>query len=155
MWRLERALRRLGRISATERRILAEAFGLLPVVHGLQQLLPFKRWRELLEKGAPTRSPRASAPTVSQIAWAVEVARRWLPGEYKCLPAAYTTHLLLYRHGYVSDVHVGVSRDAQGKVEAHAWVDCEGRTVIGLVENMERFVPFPPLRAAAARSACE
>lgn len=141
------ALHRLRQISGRERWVLAEAIALLPVVHVLQQTLAFRRWRELLERAASPGAAKAGAPSVDEVAWAVETARRWLPGEYKCLPAAYAAHLLLSRHGHPSEVHVGVARDAQGKVEAHAWVDSGGRTIIGLVEDMQRFVPFPPLRS--------
>jgi hypothetical protein len=148
MWRLRRALRRLKQISSLERRLIAEAMALLPVVHALQSVLPFKRWRALLED-VPLARLHVERASVDQIAWAVEAARRWLPGEYKCLPGAYAAHLMLRRHGHASNVHVGVGRDAAGKVEAHAWVDCQGRTVVGLVENMERFVPFPPLEAVS------
>jgi hypothetical protein len=147
MWRLRWALRRFKQVSPRERRLIAEAIALLPLVHALQTCLPFKRWRALLEE-IPLRRLREDPATVDQIAWAVEAARKWLPGEYKCLPGAYAAHLMLRRHGHASQVHVGVGHDAAGRVEAHAWVDCQGRTVIGLVENMERFVPFPPLEAA-------
>jgi hypothetical protein len=53
--------------------------------------------------------------------------------------------VLLHHFGYASVVHVGVSRDRSGKVEAHAWVECEGKTVVGEVEDFARFVPLPPL----------
>jgi hypothetical protein len=52
---------------------------------------------------------------------------------------------MLRRHVFDARVHVGVSHDVSGKVEAHARVECDGRTVLGQVENMERFVPFPVL----------
>jgi hypothetical protein len=87
--------------------------------------------------------------TIEQVAWAVDVASRWLPGDFKCLPRAYTTHLLLRRYGYRSQVHLGVARDGEGKVEAHAWVECSGRIVVGWVDDMERFVRLPPLARGA------
>jgi hypothetical protein len=150
MSRLRWALRRLKQVSPLERRLVAEAMALLPAVHALQSHLPFKRWRALLERAPLASAPRHPRASVDQVAWAVEAARRWLPGEYKCLPGAYAAHLMLRRRGHASEVHVGVGRDAAGKVEAHAWVHCEGRIVIGLVEDMERFVPFPPLDAAGS-----
>lgn len=145
MSRLGWALRRLSRTSWRERRLLAEAVALVPVVHQLQQRLPFVRWRKLLERPAPG-TPRDAAPR--EVAWAVKVAADYLPGEYKCLPRAYAAHVLLARHGHGSEVRVGVARDAQGKVEAHAWVVCDGQTVIGQVEDMQRFVPLPDFSRA-------
>jgi hypothetical protein len=147
MSRLSWALRRLSRTSWQERRLLAEAVALVPIVHQLQQRLPFTRWRRVLERHAPDGlwGDRASP---AQVAWAVKVAADYLPGEYKCLPRAYAAHVLLAHHGHRSEVRVGVARDPQGKVEAHAWVECQGNTVIGEVENMERFVRLPDFSKA-------
>ena len=145
MFRLPWVLRKLQSLAPVERSVLFEAAALLPLVHAMQQALPFKRWRGLLEQHEPPRAFGAVQPAPAQVAWAVETARRWVPGEYKCLPTAYTAHWLLHRHGHASTIHVGVARDAEGKVEAHAWVDCDGRTVVGEVADMERFVAFPAL----------
>ncbi len=144
MSRLRWVLRKLRAQSARQRRLLVEASVLLPVVHTLQQRLPYRRWRDLLERRALPQVRRfRDAPTVDEISLAVERARRYVPGIYKCLPAAYATHLLLCRYGYRSRVHYGVARDPQGKVEAHAWVDCDGRVVMGQLDDLARFVPFP------------
>jgi hypothetical protein len=40
---------------------------------------------------------------------------------------------------------VGVGRDANGQFEAHAWVEVDGRTVIG-GEIAHRYIPMPDLR---------
>ena len=145
MFPLRWALLRFKQVSPRERRLLAEAAATMPCVHAMQQLLPFKRWRTLLERDELPPHVAADRPSIEQITWSVRIAGRYVPGEYKCLPNAYTAHLLLHRYGYASQIHVGVARDAQGKVEAHAWVACEGRTVIGELDDMHRFVAFPPL----------
>jgi hypothetical protein len=135
--------RKLGSLRAEERTLMLQAAALLPAVRLLQMSLPFKRWRPLLTRGAPTRTRTSTPP---EIALAVDRARRGVPGVYKCLPVAYTGHLLLHRHGHASTVQVGVARDAAGKVEAHAWVESDGRVLIGDQPDLSRFVPFPPLR---------
>jgi hypothetical protein len=129
---------------ADERALMLEAAALLPVVKLVQAALPFKRWRSLLTHRRPPRgSTRFSEQAIAQ---AVDRARRGVPGVYKCLPVAYAGHLLLHRHGHASTVQVGVARDAEGKVEAHAWVECRGRVLLGELPDLGRFVPFPPLR---------
>jgi hypothetical protein len=42
-----------------------------------------------------------------------------------------TAQALLARAGHGSRLEVGVSRGSAGVVEAHAWVECDGRIVIG------------------------
>ncbi|HVZ32203.1 MAG TPA: lasso peptide biosynthesis B2 protein [Polyangiaceae bacterium] len=145
MFAMRRALRKWSELPRRERRVLVEAALLLLAVHVLQQALPFRRWRALLTRPRPSGGVRPDAPSPDQIAQAVERARRTLPGDYKCLPAAYTGHLLLHRHGYASAIQVGVAHDAKGQVEAHAWVEACGRILIGALPDLERFVPFPPL----------
>ena len=145
MYALRWALHRFREISWLERCLLSEAFALLPVVHAAQQRLPFLAWRRLMERDLPIPSPRLGRVTPAQVVWAVDAACRWVPGEYKCLPRAYTTHLLLRHHAYPSQVHLGVSRAAEGTMDAHAWVECQGQIVVGQVEDMARFVPLPPL----------
>ena len=144
MYALGRAFRKLRALSPRERRLLLEAALLVPAVHALQQTLPYRRWRALLTRPTPRRAHR-DAPSPAQIAEAVERARRGVPGVYKCLPAAYAAHLLMHRHGHASSVQVGVARDPAGKVEAHAWVEHDGRILLGALPDLVRFVPFPPL----------
>lgn len=140
------ALHRFKRISWAQRRVLAEACVLVPLVHQLQQRLPFARWHPLLLARAASAQRRgASYASAQDVAWAVGVAADWLPGEFKCLPRAYAAHWLLARHGYPSEVRVGVARDAAGKVEAHAWVVHQDQILVGLVEDMRRFVRLPDL----------
>ncbi|MDB4971661.1 MAG: hypothetical protein JWN48_2 [Myxococcaceae bacterium] len=160
MFAASRALRKLVALPRRERSVLFEAALLLPAVHALQTLLPFRRWRSLLtvrassasrapRPGAPSTPPDAigaGRPTAEEIAWAIERARVGVPGVYKCLPQAYAGHLLLHRYGYDSVVQVGVARDAKGGVEAHAWVEREGRVLIGELPDLGRFVPLPPLK---------
>jgi len=159
MFVLTRVLRRLLALPPGERSLLVEAALLVPLVHALQSTLPFRRWRALLTpKSAASRSAPATASsssrsrlqgralTPTQIAQAVLRAQRGVPGVYRCLPAAYAGHLLLHRHGYPSIIHVGVGRDPKGALEAHAWVECEGRILIGDLPDLARFVPLPPLQ---------
>lgn len=141
---LARTARKLVGLPADERGVMLQAALLLPAVLLVQSSLPFKRWRRLLTRPDPGPAARMVLDP-DTIALAVDRARRGVPGVYKCLPVAYTGHLLLHRHGHRSTVQVGVARDAQGKVEAHAWVECQGRVLIGELPDLGRFVPFPAL----------
>jgi hypothetical protein len=132
-------------LSRQERRLFGEAAVLLPSVHCLQQALPYKRWRVLLTRSGQMPVHQRARPTPDQLAHAVERARQ-LPGTYKCLPAAYALHIMLHRYGYASTVQVGVAHDPSGAVEAHAWVEHDGKVLIGALPDLVRFVPLPPLK---------
>ncbi|HEY6877532.1 MAG TPA: lasso peptide biosynthesis B2 protein [Polyangiales bacterium] len=136
--------RKLRALPRDERSAMLLAASMLPTVRLVQSALPFKRWRPLLTRLDPPRQAPSSTPQL--LAQAVDRARRGVPGVYTCLPVAYTGHLLLHHYGHPSTVQVGVARDEVGKVEAHAWVECEGRVLIGELPDLGRFVPFPVLR---------
>jgi hypothetical protein len=151
MFVVQRALRRLCELPRRERAVLLEAALLLPLVHALQTALPFRTWRRLLTAMPAVSAPR-ERPSAHDIAVAIERARRGVPGVYRCLPQAYAGNLLLHRYGFASTVQVGVSRDPKGAVEAHAWVEHEGRVLIGELPDLARFVPLPPLVEARPRA---
>jgi hypothetical protein len=75
-----------------------------------------------------------------RIAWAVRAASRRVP-RATCLVQALTVQLLLARHGYVSVLRVGVKRD-DGAFKAHAWVEFQGRVVVG-ADGHSGFMPLP------------
>lgn len=59
-----------------------------------------------------------------------------------CLPRALTACLLLWRGGVPATLHIGVKRYPFG---AHAWVECEGQTVIGNTRDDWRHEPYVPI----------
>jgi hypothetical protein len=67
--------------------------------------------------------------SIDRIIWAGRVAARWMPGA-TCLSSALALQRLLSANGHTSELHIGVARD-EGKIAAHAWVEQEGRILIG------------------------
>ena len=65
-----------------------------------------------------------------RIAWAVTVATRYIPGS-KCLVQALAGRKLLATYGILSAIHIGVAKDSKNWLNAHAWVEAEGKTAIG------------------------
>ncbi|WP_162562421.1 lasso peptide biosynthesis B2 protein [Salinigranum rubrum] len=86
--------------------------------------------------------PSTEAPTVDRLVWAVDVASRTVPVETTCLPRALTGSALLARYGYASTLRIGVRREG-GEFAAHAWVERDGRVVLGDLPDLEMFVPLP------------
>jgi hypothetical protein len=73
---------------------------------------------------------RHQPQTTGRIAWAVTVAARYIPGS-KCLVQAIAGRNLLASYGFPSEIHIGVAKDSKNWLSAHAWVEVEGKTVIG------------------------
>lgn len=129
-----------------ERKLLLTAALLVGLVRVGIWLLPFRTVRRLLGRlRCPAAASRLSDELSSErIAWAVDVAGKRIPGGGNCLVQALATLVLLDRRGRPARLRVGVAKDGQGSLEAHAWVESDGRVVIGDT-NVSRFVAFPAL----------
>ena len=76
--------------------------------------------------------------------WAVEASSRLVP-KATCLTKALAARVLLTRLGYPAELRLGMVREKSGRVLAHAWIESEGRVVIGGNDSPHRFALFPPL----------
>jgi hypothetical protein len=52
---------------------------------------------------------------------------------------------LLNWYGYASELRIGVAKGEQGELEAHAWVEYQGKVIIGGLSTLSRYVPLPSL----------
>ena len=85
--------------------------------------------------------------SVGRVVWAVEVVSRYMPGKVKCLARALATQVLLSRHGHLTQFRIGVAKSSAEQLEAHAWVESQGRVVIGGLKDLGRYTPLPSLEA--------
>jgi hypothetical protein len=89
-----------------------------PLVH-LVSLPVLTRW---IDRGRPPAQP--VVPDESQLAaWVDRVLRR-LPGPWRrtCLKRAFVMYYLLRRSGRPAGLRIGVRRDTDQKLAAHAWL---------------------------------
>jgi hypothetical protein len=129
-----RLLRKLLALTPVERRLLITATLLLAVVQLGLRRLPFTALRRLLVGGrrrSGARLAQVNRALADQVAWAVTAASTRVPGPTTCLTRALTAQAMLARRGCPSRLQVGVTRGKHGEVEGHAWVECEGRILIG------------------------
>lgn len=108
-------------------------------------LLPFQRLCQLLVKLSkpffhPGKSPQLSK---GKVVWVINAASLASPGQVKCLARAMASQILLTHAGYSTQLRIGVAITETGALEAHAWVEDQGRILIGDLQDLERFVPLP------------
>lgn len=125
-------LRKVFRLPAAERAVLAQAWGLFLVVDLALRVLSFKRLLALRARlcRAERPNPAARPPSMARLAWLVEVAGRYVPVNATCLKKALVLSWLLGRRGIATVLRIGVARQGNGLV-AHAWLDCDGQPVFG------------------------
>ena len=128
-------MRRLRKLWASQRRfkaLLAEAFVRLWLL-AMLRFLPVPGRAQWLMRTHRVSQPRRAAPYWGEICRAVDVAARFVPGA-TCLVKAQAGSAMLNRFGYAAEIKIGVAKQSSD-LKAHAWVECEGRVVVGSTEN--------------------
>jgi len=109
-------------------------------------LIPFQTLRRLLTKmaqGVP--KPRdESEDLINHVSWAVRATSRFVPRP-TCLIKALATQFLLSRRGHEAHLQIGVAKTDEGRLEAHAWVESQGRIVAGDPVDPSHFASLSPL----------
>lgn len=132
--------------SSAQRCLLGKALLLLGAIRLGLWLLSFQTLQKMVTRAAQgSLKPRkAGQAPVDKIVWAVRVASRYVP-EATCLTQALAAQVLLARRGHPVNLRLGVARSETGEFQAHAWVECQGRVVIGGTTAPLHFTPLPPL----------
>ena len=140
-------IQRLQQLSSLERQTLFASLVLLPLVALSLKILGYRRTKGLMSKVVPDvgdelileESGRVAAYGIARM---VDVAARRGPYKASCLKQALVAWWLLARRRIPSDIKIGVSKTAR-EFDAHAWVELEGRVLIGGLGSKSRFKPIP------------
>ncbi len=136
------------RLPSSDLLLLAEAFLTVSAVRAALWMFPFRYVHSRLSRITSSlllRRIRIHSGAV-RVAWSVHLASRVVP-RATCLTQAIAAQILLALAGEPSALRIGVARGGRGAFEAHAWIEHEGRVIIGgSVRN--RFTPLPDLTGA-------
>jgi hypothetical protein len=99
-------------------------------------LIPFKRIQRSMERS--NNKTKNNIP-VHKLIWAVQTISNYIP-QATCLTKALTAQKLLKKYGYSSQIKIGVGKNINGEFEAHAWVEYDGKVVVG--ESEKEYVPL-------------
>jgi hypothetical protein len=126
-------------LSPSRRRLVAQAAVAVPLATAAVWSLGTSRARVVMPR-LPWRLRPNDDP--ADVGWAVEAAGRRLPGA-RCLAKAVAAEAMLDRGARGPEVHIGARRSERGELEAHAWVEVDGRVVVG-AEEREAFTKLKP-----------
>lgn len=143
-----RSFQKLGDLTRKQRKLLARAFLRLGWTVLNLRLRPVSYLRRRLQ-AAPFASPAVPHVQPEDAAWAVALAARFVPGGDNCLAQALAGAALLRQLGLQAEIRLGV--DNQAGFAAHAWLECDGRIILGAREA-ERYASLPlPAHQGASR----
>ena len=126
-------------MSSGERRLLLVGGVVVACVRILLWLIPFTRLMWLIERTA-LRSARVAPvrlreDTGATITWGVTTAARYVP-RATCLTQALAAQWLFAWFGHPTLLRIGVAKGNDKALRAHAWLESDGRVVVG-VESLE------------------
>ena len=137
------SLARFIALPPAERRLIVAAAGILAATRVGLWALPFRWVHRASGALANRRRSRGGGPSVERIVWAVGAADRLVP-RTTCLVRALAAQALLARRGHASELRLGVGGGSGRAFEAHAWLERDGRILIGGPVEA-RYVPLPAL----------
>ena len=132
------------RLRLSDKWLLAQAALLLMLVRAGLSLLPLGTVVRLVSNADRTRDRLGEADwaLIRRVVWAIRTVRNHGGGGGSCLAQALAAQVLLGRRRQPSRLRIGV-RMMQGKLEAHAWLESEGRIVFGeLNDGGGRYIPL-------------
>lgn len=139
--RFTRRVRKFFALSSAERKLFSQTVLLVAGVRAsltLSSLDTTLRWAERFV-GSRSNSAHPSEVSTEQAVLAVRRASTIVPGA-SCLTQAIAAKALLARGGQASTLRLGVAK-LDADLEAHAWLEADGKVLIGQFED-RRFTPL-------------
>jgi hypothetical protein len=143
---------RFASLDRLDRQLVLEVVALMPLVWAGLHLFRFPTLRCALETYVRSRTVAhtgSEAEAMDRVRWAITVVAARFP-RATCLVQALTADTILRRMGLECALRIGVRASGTGTVpiEAHAWVDCNGRVAIGAIEELSDFRVLAAPRSA-------
>lgn len=132
---------KLFRLTWRDKLLFLEAFLLTGIIRFAILFLSFNKLARFSGKykkeSSKTISNEDEAIT-RKIGWAVSTASKCTPWESKCLVRALTAQVMLSTRKVSSTLYLGVARDKEKKLIAHAWLR-SGEDIITGANEMSEF----------------
>lgn len=139
-------LKQFVALPTRRRAISIEAVVTLGVARLLALTVPIRWIARRLERQAtlPHPQPGEAGHIVREVGWAVRAAAPRTPWKSACLAQALAGKWMLGRRGVDSTIRLGVAKDADGNLQAHAWL-CAGDAILTGGAQVRRFKPLGDL----------
>ncbi len=124
------------------------ALWLIAVKAGLC-LLPFDRLRGWITAADQPAGQPVAMKDLQEITEAIAHLSRFLaPLRINCLPQALVGQSLLNRKGFDVQLKIGVLKNRDDLLTAHAWLEYQGLVILGNLRGLKQFTAFPSLEIA-------
>lgn len=145
---MDEAVDSRGASSPGDYALLIRAIFLVAAIRAGLVLTSFRRVSETLEKRVNGDRPASSSGTensgeeVRRLVWAVSRATRVIPTDKPCLSQALALRYMMARREMETELVIGVAKNEDKTLRAHAWVEMEGTILIGGGSSRKRYTPL-------------
>lgn len=135
-----RAVLKFLKLPLAEKLLFAEALPVVVITGLILRLVPFRFLRKWLVKrlSADTTAGPADMAEIQKIVRSVDFFSRFHPFE-SCLTRSLSALLLIKFNGEHAILKIGVAKDEHETFKAHAWLESNGRIVLGQVPSASQY----------------
>jgi hypothetical protein len=131
-----------GRVTAADCRLLVAVCIVQLLALAAVARVPIPAARRALVRIRRSALALRGAASEARVIWAIEATGRWRVGGSSCLARALAAELLLPPAVQPPTVVVGVTSLAGGRLKSHAWIERDGRVLIGGGESRREYLPL-------------
>lgn len=128
-------------LSGAEKRFFIKAVMLLPLFWLVLRCCGLVKLQAWLDRKYPAMPREVNQREIVVMGKLVNAAARFFFPPATCLTRSVLLRWLLHRRGIITDLRIGVLW-AEGKLDAHAWVEYQGMPINDVADIGKRFVPF-------------
>lgn len=135
---LIRKIRIFLKINRSDKKLLLEAFFLTGINRGAILLIPFskiKKYSGLYKEESTFKIDNEIYRIIKRVQWALRIVSKYTPWESKCLVQGLTAQKILKKRKINSTLYLGVKKNKENNLLAHAWLRCGEVFVTGEQEK--------------------
>ncbi|MBI9098772.1 MAG: lasso peptide biosynthesis B2 protein [Spirochaetaceae bacterium] len=107
----------------------------------------FKEVLEQIKLWSPKVTHSVKSPEPERISWIIEHCGDALTSSSTCLLRALTGFIIFRKQGFDVTLQIGMRRIIQkAPMEAHAWLEIDGKIIMGYLQGMNKFIPFETIK---------
>ena len=135
------AFRRFSRLEKSKKIVLVYTLTIALIIRFALSFFSLQKILQTLQ-GLSSREPAGKRFEQQDILYAAAAIGRRLPF-VTCLVNGLAGQYLLNRNGYKPTLHIGVKKQTDKILMAHAWVTVDQQVVIGMIDDLHTYTPLP------------
>jgi len=132
--------RRFVTLPASKKLVLTHTVVVVLILHVAVSLFSLQQILHMLRR-LSTPKPRQRRFKIDDVLYASAAISRRL-SFVTCLVNGLAGQYLLARNGYHPTLHIGVKKEVDKALAAHAWVTIDQKVVIGMIDDLDTYTPF-------------